>query len=578
SLALEGIDSARQWPSMSETTRRPSKSNSGTGSNMYKDSSSSSSKNNNNNSNSNNNKPSGARVRHIEGHAPQDKRQHGGMMAGVVRPTIANATSTLTTTTTTTTTAAAAAAAASMSLLTSVAMPRASRVKESITKDSAPRKWICRQVPVKTLGGEMMMPIWFSGRERGVGIGISGKDMKEKTLKISRDRSESRLSSTRDSTPSTPMDASMPELGTPPPRQRRGGGGGDPLATSPGARPRPFVCQIEDCGKRFVDALQLERHVERHGPKELECDLDKLFSSLMLLRRHQSMVHKRRSEKWESPPGTARQRAGRSRRREPRIVASGDVIPPEELERQPRASTEVDPSGDDYGDDDDGDDEESSTPRPMVKELKPLKEPKASKQQLFQEPPKSLMQPPLQEHKPLQGQSPKKLAPRSRQDQDADAPPEERSESKPRPAGSFEDNPFKMAAAFPGPRPRPFHCTYDDCKKVFIDAVQLERHLERHGPKELECGIDGCRKRFSAQMLLRRHQSMVHKRRSPAVPVAAPVVARYLKTTTTTTAGPGVAVTSGQPSFDPVHHASPLRDSDMSAAGPSPGAPVQHQT
>ncbi|KAI8595338.1 hypothetical protein EDD21DRAFT_281864, partial [Dissophora ornata] len=57
---------------------------------------------------------------------------------------------------------------------------------------------------------------------------------------------------------------------------------------------------------------------------------------------------------------------------------------------------------------------------------------------------------------------------------------------------------------------RPFHCTFDDCKKVFIDATQLERHLERHGPKELECGIDGCRKRFSAQMLLRRHQSMVH--------------------------------------------------------------------
>ncbi|KAG0309623.1 hypothetical protein BGZ97_013016 [Linnemannia gamsii] len=40
---------------------------------------------------------------------------------------------------------------------------RSSRVKDSITKDSAPRKWICKQVPVKTLGGEMMMPIWFSG-------------------------------------------------------------------------------------------------------------------------------------------------------------------------------------------------------------------------------------------------------------------------------------------------------------------------------------------------------------------------------------------------------------------------------
>ncbi|KAF8918769.1 hypothetical protein BGZ58_004807, partial [Dissophora ornata] len=57
-------------------------------------------------------------------------------------------------------TGAIAAAAASGSA--STMMPRASRVRDSITKDSAPRKWICKQVPVKTLGGEMMMPIWFS--------------------------------------------------------------------------------------------------------------------------------------------------------------------------------------------------------------------------------------------------------------------------------------------------------------------------------------------------------------------------------------------------------------------------------
>ncbi|KAG0055314.1 hypothetical protein BGZ90_005776, partial [Linnemannia elongata] len=46
--------------------------------------------------------------------------------------------------------------------ISTVMTTRSSRVKDSITKDSAPRKWICKQVPVKTLGGEMMMPIWFS--------------------------------------------------------------------------------------------------------------------------------------------------------------------------------------------------------------------------------------------------------------------------------------------------------------------------------------------------------------------------------------------------------------------------------
>lgn len=54
-------------------------------------------------------------------------------------------------------------AAATSTPAFSFSMPRTTRVKDSITKDSTPRKWICRQVPVDTLGGEMLMPIWFSG-------------------------------------------------------------------------------------------------------------------------------------------------------------------------------------------------------------------------------------------------------------------------------------------------------------------------------------------------------------------------------------------------------------------------------
>ncbi|KAG0002587.1 hypothetical protein BGZ80_005948 [Entomortierella chlamydospora] len=370
--------------------------------------------------------------------------------------------------------------------------------------------------------------------------GESGLRKEKKDKQYKRERSESHIS-TRDTTPTTPTDAA-PENGSPPRYRRQPES--NMSSPSGGPRPRPFICHIEDCGKRFVDALQLERHIERHGPKELECDLDmcgKLFSSIMLLRRHQSMVHKRRSEKWESPPGTARQRSGRSRRREPRIVASGDVMDPAELERQPRGSVEVEQSADDYGEDDDGEDDELSRLAPKKgnesKSPKELKQPKLPKQ------PKEPKAP--NEHKPPKGYIPKKLAPKTEMSEgsmDVDTGPSEDGEQvgqgdgpaktvMRRTQGSVETQDVGKALVPPGPRPRPFHCTYDDCKKVFIDAIQLERHLERHGPKELECGIDGCRKRFSAQMLLRRHQSMVHKRRSPAVPVSANTGMRHQKTT-----------------------------------------------
>ncbi|KAG0243934.1 hypothetical protein BGW41_000767 [Actinomortierella wolfii] len=36
----------------------------------------------------------------------------------------------------------------------------APRKKITITKDSTPRKWTCKQVAVKTLGGEIIMPLW----------------------------------------------------------------------------------------------------------------------------------------------------------------------------------------------------------------------------------------------------------------------------------------------------------------------------------------------------------------------------------------------------------------------------------
>ncbi|KAF9414271.1 hypothetical protein BGZ76_004900 [Entomortierella beljakovae] len=369
------------------------------------------------------------------------------------------------------------------------------------------------------------------------------KEKREKLHKIQRERSESHVS-TRDTTPTTPTEA-VPENGSPPRHRRQPES--NISSPSSGPRPRPFMCHIEDCGKRFVDALQLERHIQRHGPKELECDLDmcgKLFSSIMLLRRHQSMVHKRRSEKWESPPGTARQRSGRSRRREPRIVASGDIMDPAELERQPRGSAEVDQSADDYGEDDEGDDDEMSSRTGRI-EAKPDE----LSQRVSNEPKIIRQSKTSKDHKSSKGFTPKRLAPKidpSEGGMDLDAMTSEDGEQASQGDGPIKSNVRRSQgstearedggkpAAQAGPRPRPFRCTYDDCKKVFIDAIQLDRHLERHGPKELECGIDGCRKRFSAQMLLRRHQSMVHKRRAPAIPVVATTGTRQ-KTSSTPT-------------------------------------------
>ncbi|KAF9957172.1 hypothetical protein BGZ72_002107 [Mortierella alpina] len=565
-------------------------------------------------------------------------------------------------------------------------MSRPSRVKETITKDSAPRKWICKQVPVKTLGGEMMMPIWFSEEDmllnepvapieldtdrmdldlmgaqphghhhyhhhhhhhhqlmaedpqqahsarqkrkmklkdmalresrdpqdfvdmpepmdnkrrqldphikevKGKGVskehmrtekrlkllGDSGestgfrKEKSKKFRKEPRERSESHAS-TRDSTPTTPVDFGEPEYhhGSPP-RQRRTHPDNSNLSSpSSGPRPRPFICEIEDCGKRFVDALQLERHIERHGPKELECDLDmcgKLFSSIMLLRRHQSMVHKRRSEKWESPPGTARPRSGRSRRREPRIVASGDVMEPAELERIQRTSAmEEDQLDEDDEDELEGGDGDDSMHYQDVKSSREPKAHKTPKARVNKEPkiPK--------EHKPPRAYLPKRLAPKA-EDQEGGIGMEGDAELMDQVHGSAEARALLQAAA---PKPRPFRCTYDDCKKVFIDAVQLERHLERHGPKELECGIDGCRKRFSAQMLLRRHQSMVHKRRSPAVPVSATTGLRQQLKATTAPSGPAGASAVSAAYVSPTSRLSVSTTAEEAAAA-SYDAPPHH--
>ncbi|CAO3568341.1 unnamed protein product [Mortierella alpina] len=656
SLALEGIDSARQWPSMSESSWPPRTKQQGAHHRLSEIKAS-----------------SGQRDQsHLhQQHPYHNQRQHHHHHHHHPRTQTSMAMG---------------------SGMANVAMSRPSRVKETITKDSAPRKWICRQVPVKTLGGEMMMPIWFSEEDmllnepvapieldtdrmdldlmgaqphgyhqhhhhqhhhhhhqlmaedpqqahsarqkrkmklkdmalresrdpqdfvdmpepmdnkrrqldphakemKGKGLtkehlrtekrlkllgdsGDSTSFRKEKTKKIRqelRERSESHVS-TRDSTPTTPVDFGEPEYPPheSPPRQRRSQPDNSNLSSpSSGPRPRPFICEIEDCGKRFVDALQLERHIERHGPKELECDLDmcgKLFSSIMLLRRHQSMVHKRRSEKWESPPGTARPRSGRSRRREPRIVASGDVIDPAELERIQRISAmEEDQLDEDDEDELEGRDEDDSIHDQDVKSSRDSKAPKAPKIRVHKEPKTS------KEHKPPRAYLPKRLAPKA-EDLEGGAGLEGDAESMEQVHGSAEARALLQAAA---PKPRPFRCTYDDCKKVFIDAVQLERHLERHGPKELECGIDGCRKRFSAQMLLRRHQSMVHKRRSPAVPVSATTGLRQ-QLKPTTFAGPAGASAVSAAYASPTSRLS-VSTTAEEAAAPShgDGAHAHHST
>ncbi|KAG0000445.1 hypothetical protein BGZ65_004358, partial [Modicella reniformis] len=588
SLTLEDIDSARHWPSMSDEPRSPRPKRKVIGQQHQQQWS------------------GGTLTQREDGHSLKQQSEQSAPKVVVVALATTASTST-----------------------SNPLIPRKSRSKDLITKDSTPRKWICKQVSVKTLGGEMFMPIWFSEEDmllndpvapikpdtNRVNMDLMGapshsdhyshsrqehhhhsnnnndynnknnnnnnnnqphhhyrnhhhhhhrrrsehnhllaqellqahtvrqrrkSKLKDMALRESRDTQdlidppgpidnkrrhhdsyskelkqqqhhhqqhvskeyppeEKRLKIYKrsESHDTTPVDTNIPES--------------NPFTSpSTGARPRPFACHIEDCGKHFVDALQLERHIERHGPKELECDLDmcgKLFSSIMLLRRHQSMVHKRRSEKWESPPGTAKPRAGRSRRKEPRIVASGDVMNPAELERQPRGPAEVDQSADDYGDgdddeeeeEDDDDDDHEHVPSSSIEKGKhslpiarDFKTPKAKEKQSF---------------KPL-----KKLAPKSEglagpssggsNLNTTTGPTEEDrgTSSKAAAQGSSEDSLFRTSSSVPaGSRPRPFHCTYDDCKKVFIDQTQLERHLERHGPKELECGIDGCRKRFSAQ-------------------------------------------------------------------------------
>jgi hypothetical protein len=242
---------------------------------------------------------------------------------------------------------------------------------------------------------------------------------------------------------------------------------------------------------------------------------------------------------------------------------------PSELERQPRGSIEVDQSADDGDNDDDYyDDDDDENQRVSSSSIKKGKE---SKYSSASRPAKELKS--LKESKLPRSYTPKKLAPRledqvgSGSDTILIAGKEEDYAPLKAQVGSEDSS---RTPSQTGPRPRPFHCTYDDCKKVFIDQIQLDRHLERHGPKELECGIDGCRKRFSAQMLLRRHQSMVHKRRSPAVPVHASTGMRYHKAALAAVAA-GPLAPSTRPSHSQEGSAlSPVSTSSRGLQPPSP--------
>ena len=107
SLALEGIDSARQWPSMSDNgPEKPKKSGLGLSQKATVKAAATSG--------------SGDRAPSSSGHIS--------------------------------------------ALYYSTPTTRSSRVKDSITKDSAPRKWICQAVPFATLGGEMMLPLWIPSK------------------------------------------------------------------------------------------------------------------------------------------------------------------------------------------------------------------------------------------------------------------------------------------------------------------------------------------------------------------------------------------------------------------------------
>ncbi|KAG0224703.1 hypothetical protein BGW42_004943 [Actinomortierella wolfii] len=129
----------------------------------------------------------------------------------------------------------------------------------------------------------------------------------------------------------------------------------------PSPRPRTFKCSYPDCPKSFMDQVQLDRHERRHGTDDFECGIDgctKMYSSISTMRRHQSMVHKRRQQPIvRAREGAIPFTASAVLRKRAQSAASGVAM--EGALGSPAANIEdEDDEEDDEDDDDDDDDDE----------------------------------------------------------------------------------------------------------------------------------------------------------------------------------------------------------------------------
>ncbi|KAG0355567.1 hypothetical protein BGZ54_001105 [Gamsiella multidivaricata] len=77
---------------------------------------------------------------------------------------------------------------------------------------------------------------------------------------------------------------------------------------TPPQRPRTFPCSFAGCSKSFMDKFHLDRHEARHVTEEIVCGIDgctKAYPSISTVRRHQSIVHKKRKEEEFATVATA---------------------------------------------------------------------------------------------------------------------------------------------------------------------------------------------------------------------------------------------------------------------------------